>query len=96
MQIFPSLNCNMAIFLPRRRFVPETFCYRRRSVTETFCHGDVLLRSRFVTETFCMGMFCRGDVLCGDILYVRRFHMYILKTMTHRKCIILYNVLASI
>jgi hypothetical protein len=35
----------------------ETFCYRRRSVT----------------ETFCMETFCRGDVLCGDVLYVRHF-----------------------
>jgi hypothetical protein len=69
MQIFPSLNCNMLIFLPRfcfgdvlfrRRFVSETFCYRRRSVTEMFCYGDVLY-----------GDVCRGDVLCGDVLYVR-------------------------
>jgi hypothetical protein len=46
--------------LLRRRFVSETFCYRRRSVTETFCY-----------ETFCMETFWRGDVLCGDVLYVR-------------------------
>jgi hypothetical protein len=23
-------------------------------------------------EMFCMVMFCRGDVLCGDVWYVRR------------------------
>jgi hypothetical protein len=46
--------------------------FRRRFVT-----GDVPLRRRFVTETFCMDAqcfvwtFCRGDVLCGDVLYVR-------------------------
>ncbi len=39
------------------------FCYRRRFVT-----GDVLLRRRFVEETFC-----QGDVLYGNVLYVRRF-----------------------
>jgi hypothetical protein len=35
-----------------------------------FVTGDVLLWRRFVTETFCMETFCRGDVLCGDALYV--------------------------
>jgi hypothetical protein len=40
--------------------------FRRRFVT-----GDVLLRRRSVTETFCMETFCREDVLCGDVLYVR-------------------------
>jgi hypothetical protein len=60
------------IFLPRRRFVTETFWSGDVLLQETFCYGDVLLRRRFVTETFCMETFCRGDVLCGDVLYVRR------------------------
>jgi hypothetical protein len=30
--------------------------------------GEVLLRRHFVLETFC-----RGDVLCGDVLYVRLY-----------------------
>jgi hypothetical protein len=41
--------------------------YRRCFVTV-----DVLLQRRSVTETFCMETFCRGDVLCGDVLYVRQ------------------------
>jgi hypothetical protein len=68
MQIFPSLNCIMLIFLPRRRFVTETFCFGDVLLQETFCYGDVLC-----TETFCMETFCRRDVLCGDVLYVRPF-----------------------
>jgi hypothetical protein len=74
---FPSLKCNMLLF-----FTVETFCYgdvlfRRRFITgdvllrRRFVTGDVLLRRRFVTESFCMETFCRGDVLCGDVLYVR-------------------------
>jgi hypothetical protein len=47
----------------RRRFVPETFRY-----------GDVIFRRRYVTETFCRETFCIGDVLCGDVLYVRRLN----------------------
>jgi hypothetical protein len=31
-----------------------------------------MLRRRSVTETFCMETFCRGDVSCGDVLYVRQ------------------------
>jgi hypothetical protein len=44
---------------------------RRRSITETFCYGDVLFRRRSVTEKFCMETFCRGDVSCGDVAFVR-------------------------
>jgi hypothetical protein len=53
-------------------FNTETFCYgdvmfRRRCVT-----GDVMLWRRSVKETFSMETFCRGDVSCGDVLYVHR------------------------
>jgi hypothetical protein len=53
MQIFPSLNCIMLIFLPRRNFVTETFCFGDVLLQETFCYGDVLYgdvlsRRRFV------------------------------------------------
>jgi hypothetical protein len=76
MQIFPLRNAIcLYVFLPWRRFVPETFCA-----------GDVLLRRRFVTETFCMETFCRGDVLCGDVLYVRlSYTLYnaVLRTTTY-------------
>jgi hypothetical protein len=51
----------------QRRYVTGDVLFRRRYVT-----GYVLLRRRSVTETFC-----RRDVLCGDILYVR--HNYIPK-----------------
>jgi hypothetical protein len=47
-------------------FYGDVLC-RRRYVT-----GDVLLRRHSVTETFGMETFCRGDVLCGDVLYVRQ------------------------
>jgi hypothetical protein len=49
----------------------ETFCYGDILFRRRFVTGEVLLRRRFVTET-CMETFCRGDVLCGDVLYVRR------------------------
>jgi hypothetical protein len=63
MQIFPSLNDILRIFLPRRRFVKETFCFGDVLLQETFCYGDVLLRRRFVwrrfvEETFCAETFC--------------------------------------
>jgi hypothetical protein len=60
-QIFPSLNWNMLIFLPRRRFVTGDVLLRRH-----------LVRRRFVTETFGKETFFLGDILCGDVLYVRR------------------------
>jgi hypothetical protein len=48
---------------------------------EKFCSGDVLLQETFcygdVTETFCMEMFCRGDVLCGNVLYVRQNYTHL-------------------
>jgi hypothetical protein len=67
MQIFPSFNCILRIFLPRRRFVTETFCFGDVLLQETFCYGDVLLRRRFVwrrfvEETFCAETFC----MCAD------------------------------
>jgi hypothetical protein len=55
---------------------------------ETFCYGDVLLRRRFVTETFCMVTFCRGDVLCGDVLYVRQILYMFSKMSAFKICII--------
>jgi hypothetical protein len=67
MQIFPSLKCISLIF-----FTAETFCYGDILFRRRFVTGDVLLRRRFVTETFCIETFCRGDVLCGDVLYVRQ------------------------
>jgi hypothetical protein len=42
--------------------------FRRRFVT-----GDVMLWRRSVTETFC-----RGDVLCGDVLYVRHTDFFLI------------------
>jgi hypothetical protein len=42
--------------------------FRRRCVTE-----DVLLWRHSVSDMFCMEMFCRGDVLCRDVLYERFF-----------------------
>jgi hypothetical protein len=51
----------------------ETFCYGDVLLRRRFVTGDVLLRRRTVTETFSMETFCRGDVLCGDVLYVRHF-----------------------
>jgi hypothetical protein len=70
MQIFPSLNCILRIFLLQRRFVSETFCYRRSSVTETFCYGDVLYgdvlsRRRFVWRRFVCAPL-RGDHEMGE------------------------------
>jgi hypothetical protein len=65
---FNRRNSFILIIKTRRRFVPEMLCYRRRPVT-----GDVLLQRRSVTETFSKEMFCRGDVLWGDILYVRQY-----------------------
>jgi hypothetical protein len=50
----------------------ETFCFRDVLFRRRYVTGDVLLRRRFVKETFCMETFCRGDVSCGDFLYVRR------------------------
>jgi hypothetical protein len=53
-------------------FLHEVFYYSDILNKETFCSGDVMLqetlcfRRRSVTETFC-----RGDVSCGDVLYVR-------------------------
>jgi hypothetical protein len=38
----------------------------------TFCYGNVTSRGRFVKETFCEKTFCRGNVLKGDVFYVRR------------------------
>jgi hypothetical protein len=49
----------------------EAFCYGDVLFRRRFVTGDVLLRRRSVTEKFCMETFCRGDVLCGDVLYVR-------------------------
>jgi hypothetical protein len=54
--------------------------FRRRCVT-----GDVMLRRRFVTETFC-----RGDISCGDVLYVRQY------TVSRAKEFILANQNISI
>jgi hypothetical protein len=53
MQIFPSLNCIMLLFLPRGPFVTETFCSGDVLLQEAFCYGDVLYgdvlsRRRFV------------------------------------------------
>jgi hypothetical protein len=68
-KIFSSSTCHILVFLIRRRFVTERFCYRRRFVTgdvllqETFCYGDVMLRRRYVTETLCY----------GDVMLRRRF-----------------------
>jgi hypothetical protein len=68
MQIFPSFLHFADIF------TAETFCYGDVLFRRRFVTGDVLLRKRFVTETFCMETFCRGDVLCEDVLYVRRIN----------------------
>jgi hypothetical protein len=54
-------------------FTAETFCYGDVLFRRCFVTGDVLLRRRFVKETFRMETFFRGDVLCGDVLYVRLF-----------------------
>jgi hypothetical protein len=32
-----------------------------------------MLRRRFVWRRFVEETFCRGDVLCADVLYVRRY-----------------------
>jgi hypothetical protein len=51
----------------RGHFVTDTFCCGDVLLQEKFCYGDVT----YVTETFGMETFCQGDILCGDVLYVR-------------------------
>jgi hypothetical protein len=52
------------IFLKRRRFVKETFCYGDVVLQETLCYedvlyGDVLSRRRFVRRRFVCAPFKR-------------------------------------
>jgi hypothetical protein len=49
----------------------EPFCYLDVLFRRRFVTGDIMLRRRSVKETFCMETFCRGDVLCRHVLYVR-------------------------
>jgi hypothetical protein len=73
MQIFPTLNCNMQIFLMQSLFVTETFCCKDVLLQETFCYGDVLLRRRSVTETFCYwDVLLQRRFVTGDVLLRRR------------------------
>jgi hypothetical protein len=103
MQIFPSWNCNMLIFLPWRCFVPETFCYRRRSVTETFCygdvlHGDVLSRRRFVRRRFVCAPFESLLERCNIIILVDAslIILYIKLVLASTTIIVYYSVVLEI
>jgi hypothetical protein len=42
---------------------------------------ETLLRRCSVTETFCMETFSRGDVLCGDVLYVQYIFLFLTEAL---------------
>jgi hypothetical protein len=65
-----------------------------------FYRGDVLLRRPFVPETFCYRRrsvtetFCYGDVLYGDVLYVRPKRIGLLDANT-KICLVIQRNLTN-
>jgi hypothetical protein len=56
----------------RRKFKTGGFFRLTQIFSSLRCHIPIFLMRHSVTETLCMKTFCRGDVLCGDVLYARQ------------------------